>query len=126
MFSKLFLIGLVAACLFTIQAQPASDAANMIHPASAVRLTTANFANTIDTIRDNWGNHVVCKGLMLTAGCSQNLVVEINLIHDPAGTWTRVVVQPGIPIGYLFRMIRSTNTTAPLDSIIVFPMFSTH
>lgn len=119
MFSKIFLSLMVFALLFSVNAQVTGD---MIQPASSIAITTASFHSYIDTVRDNYGSICVCKGLMSRAGVTTtNPVVEINLLQDPPDVWVVVSVPVGQPVGYIFRRIRSTNTTCPLDSIICFP-----
>ena len=119
MFSKIFLAFMVLAFTFTINAQVQGD---LIQPSASIQITTASFHSTIDTVRDNWGSICVCKGLMSRAGVTTtNPVVEINLLQDPPDVWVVVSVPAGQAVGWIFRRIRSTNTTCPLDSIVCFP-----
>ena len=117
MLSKVFLA--LAFIVFCVSAQLNSD---MIQPSSSVQVATADFHSSVDTVRDRSYNIVVCKGFMSRAGVTTtNPTVEINLLQDPPDVWIVVSAPAGVPVGYIFRKIRSTNTTCPLDSIICFP-----
>jgi hypothetical protein len=119
MFSKIFLALMVLTLTFSVNAQVQGD---LIQPSASIQITTDSFHSAIDTVRDNWGSICVCKGLMSRSGVTTtNPVVEINLLQDPPDVWVVVAVPVGQPVGYIFRRIRSTNTTCPLDSIVCFP-----
>ena len=120
MFKKVFLSVLVLAFVFMVKAQPTAD--DLIQPSKSIQVHTDDFHSAVDTIRSADGTWTLCKGLMLRAGVTTTSpVVEINLYGDPTTTWVPYPLTVGVPAGVIFRLIRSTNTTAPLDSIIVFP-----
>ena len=118
MFTKILLSCLAMSVFFAVDAQQSSD---MIQPHSCVKVKTADFHSAVDTVRDNWGSRCVCKGFSVSPKSDTGLVVEINYYKDPPDVWVTVAAPPGVPVGAIFRMIRSTNTTAQLDSIRVYP-----